>query len=99
MDLEKALLEKARDGRTVVTPGDEGEREGAAPVGPGLDAALLTRLDRIVALAARRGEPALHGELLDELRGLVREAETLRPPPQATMGEVVERPARRLHGT
>jgi hypothetical protein len=99
MDLEKALLEKARDGRAVETPGDEGAREEAVHVGPRLDEVLLTRLDRIVALAARRGEPALHGELLDELRGLVREAETLRPPPQATTEEVVERPARRLHGT
>ena len=95
MDLEKAC----RDGRAVEKPGDEDEREQAVPVGARLEEALLTRLDRIVALAARRGEPALHGELLDELRGLLREAATLRPRQQTTAEEVVERPARRLHGT
>jgi hypothetical protein len=64
-----------------------------------LDEALVRRLDRIVVLAARRGEPAPHGELLDELRGLMRAAEQLRPPDPETTEEVVERPARRLHGT
>jgi hypothetical protein len=71
-------------------PGENDER---------LDDALLTRLDRIVALAGRRGEVALHEELLDELRSLVREVESLRPSPTASEEEVVERPARRLHGT
>jgi hypothetical protein len=61
--------------------------------------ALLRRLDRIVVLASRRGAPAPHGELLDELRGLVRAAEQLRSPGSGTVEEVVERPARRLHGT
>jgi hypothetical protein len=64
-----------------------------------LDEALLRRLDRIVVLASRRGEPAPHGELLDELRGLMRAAEQLRSPAPETAEEVVERPARRLHGT
>ncbi len=64
-----------------------------------LEDALLERLDRIVALAGRRGGPAPHGELLDELRGLVREAEKLHPPAAETKEEVVERPARRQHGT
>jgi hypothetical protein len=73
-------------------------RDGAAPE-VGLDDVLLTRLERIVALAGRRGEPALHEELLDELRSLVREAESLRPSPPPSQEEVVERPARRQHGT
>ena len=81
------------------------ERRGGPPLddGPapeaGLDEALLRRLDRIVVLTARRGEPAPHGELLDELRGLMRAAEQLRSPDPETTEEVVERPARRLHGT
>ena len=70
-----------------------------APSDAGLEDALLQRLDRIVLLAARRGEPAPHGELLDELRGLLRAAEQLRSPTPETAEEVVERPARRLHGT
>ena len=65
----------------------------------GFEDALLRRLDRVVALASRRGEPAPHGELLDELRGLVRAAEQLRSPASEPAEEVVERPARRLHGT
>ena len=70
-----------------------------APSDAGLEDALLRRLDRIVVLAARRGEPAPHGELLDELRGLLGAAEQLRSPAPETAEEVVERPARRLHGT
>jgi hypothetical protein len=84
---------------------ESAERRGGAPPEGGLtpeagvDEALLRRLDRIVVLAARRREPAPHGELLDELRGLMRAAEQLRSVDPETTEEVVERPARRLHGT
>ena len=95
MDVEDVRGEEravaARDGRLA--------EEGAAPGANRLEDALLTRLERIVALAGRRGEPALHDELLGELRSLVREAESLPQPPTASDEEVVERPARRLHGT
>ena len=77
----------------------EPAQEAPLPPDAGLEDALLQRLDRIVVLASRRGEPAPHGELLDELRGLVRAAEQLRSPDPETTEEVVERPARRLHGT
>jgi hypothetical protein len=77
----------------------EPAQPACAPSHAGLEDALLRRLDRIVALAARRGEPAPHGELLDELRGLLRAAEQLGSPTPETAEEVVERPARRLHGT
>jgi hypothetical protein len=94
----------AEDERLPEAPRDEGltreatldeARRGDAE----LEDALLRRLDRIVALAGRRGEAAPHGELLDELRGLVRDADRLQPEPTETPKEVVERPARRLHGT
>ncbi len=77
----------------------EPAQAACAPADAGLEDGLLRRLDRIVALAARRGEPAPHGELLDELRGLLRAAEELCSPAPETAEEVVERPARRLHGT
>lgn len=95
MDAEKAR----QDERAAAVRHDEAVRDEAVPAEAVLEDALLTRLDRIVALAGRRDEPGPHGELLDELRGLVREAEKLRQPPTETKEEVVERPARRLHGT
>jgi hypothetical protein len=95
MDVERAHDEEL----LAVQSADEAARGGAPPAESALEEALLTRLDRIAVLARRRAEPAPHGELLDELRGLVRAAEELRPPPTETEEEVVERPARRLDGT
>ncbi len=93
MDVEKGppdeRLEEARG---------EAVRGEALPGEAALPDALLARLERVIALSGRRDEPASHGELLDELRGLVHEAQKL-PPPPAETEEVVERPARRLHGT
>ena len=92
-------VEKTRSDERLVAGRDGPAGDDAVPAADRLEDALLTRLDRIVALAGKRGEPALHDELLDELRSLVREAESLRQPPTASDEEVVERPARRLHGT
>jgi hypothetical protein len=91
-------VERTRSGERIRAAQSEAVSAGG-PAAERLEDALLTRLERIVALARRRGDPALHEELLGELRGLVREAESLRPPPAADEEEVVERPARRLHGT
>jgi hypothetical protein len=96
MDVGKAAR---GDDRTAGARREDGVGADAAAADAGLEDDLLTRLDRVVALARRRNEPAHHGELLDELRGLIRQAEKLRPPPTKTEEEVVERPARRLHGT
>lgn len=59
------------------------------------DAAVLARLDRIDALGRRRAAP---GELLDELRGLLRDVETGTASP-GTREEVVERLRTAPHGT
>lgn len=96
MDAERSRNERSAE------PSDarrHGEGQAGLASDAALDEALIRRLDRIVALAARRAEPAPHGELLDELRGLVRAAEQLRSATSETPEEVVERPARRLHGT
>jgi hypothetical protein len=93
-------VENAEDEERPAAQLPEGAVRGGAPLAESeLDQALVRRLDRIVVLAGRRAEPAQHGELLDELRGLVRAAEQLRSPPTEAEKEVVERPARRLHGT
>jgi hypothetical protein len=98
MDAETSR-DEASGGAGEVTRRAEPAQEAPLPPDAGLEDALLRRLDRIVVLAARRGEPAPHGELLDELRGLVRAAEQMRSPTPETAEEVVERPARRQHGT
>jgi hypothetical protein len=95
MDAAKAEDEE----RAAARRPDEEARGGTPPADSELEEALLRRLERIAVLARKRDEPAPHGELLDELRGLVRAAEELRPLPTETEEEVVERPARRLHGT
>ena len=63
------------------------------------EARVLARLDRIDALDRTRAEP---GELLAELRGLLRDAEEHARERVAATGdgeEVVERSAQRLLGT
>jgi len=63
------------------------------------EAPVLARLDRIDALDRRRATP---GELLEELRGLLAEAEEQTRERSAATGdreEVVERSAQRLLGT
>lgn len=75
---------------------DASRREDGLCRGEQLDAALLSRLDRIVAAAERRRATADNAELLSEPRGLLREAGA----GGLDRGEeVVERPARRLNGT
>ena len=63
------------------------------------EARVLARLDRIDALDRTRAEP---GKLLEELRGLLRDAEEHAREQVAATGdgeEVVERSAQRLVGT
>jgi hypothetical protein len=92
-------VEETRSDERVVASRDGPVGDDAVTAAERLEDELLTRLERIVALAGKRGEPALHDELLHELRSLVREAESSRQPLTASDEEVVERPARRLHGT
>ena len=61
-----------------------------------LPQAVLARLDRIDALGRRQAPPAV---LLDELRGLLREAEAGTASPLAAGEEVVERLGTAPHGT
>jgi len=60
-----------------------------------LDGAVVARLDRINALGRRRASP---GELLDELRALLRDVET-GTAPRVNGEEVVERLRTAPHGT
>lgn len=60
-----------------------------------MDGAVLARLARIDALGRRHAPP---GELLDELRGLLRDAET-GTASTGTGEEVVERLCTAPHGT
>lgn len=88
------------DERRDVGAGARGRGQAAAdPLDTALDTALHARLERVAALASGPRASSLHRELLDELRALVREAEGLHPGPLPATKEVVERPARRLHGT
>ncbi len=69
--------------------------DAAAPRDDALDELVVARLDRIDALGRRRASP---GELLDELRGLLRDVETGTVPVR-TGEEVVERLRTAPHGT